>query len=136
MLGQIGGGTHVLVLGERRAGLTVSLFRNPPASLVDLCNLAFALWFSDDHEPPCLYPAAAGRANASVEYLVNQLVGHRIRLEPAHAATGIQNVKDVVVSHEGSSLLRCVAVETIPVPGLRGNEPVGLTCKRIQRLPT
>src|SRR5712692_4765305 len=136
MLGQIGGGTHVLVLGERRAGLTVSLFRNPPAPLVDLSDLALALGVGHHHEPPSLHPAATGRTGAGVEHFVDQLLGHRIRLEPPHAAAGIQNVKDVIVSHEGSSLLRCVAVETIPVPGLRGNEPIGLTCKRVQRLPT
>ena len=38
----------------------------------------------------------AATADAGVEHLVDQLLGHRIRLEPAHAAAGIQNVKDVV----------------------------------------
>src|SRR5215813_1818644 len=104
MLGQISSRTHILVLGERSASLSVTLFRNTPAPLVDFRNLAFELWGGDHHKPPGLDPAAAGRADAGVEHLVNQLVRHWVRLESAHAATGVQNVKNIVVYHVSFSL--------------------------------
>src|SRR6266446_3499145 len=73
------------------------------ALVVDLHGL-FDLRVLDDQEPPALGVAPVGGAGTGLQDLPDQLVGHRIGLQPAHGPHGLHDLEQVRVARHRASL--------------------------------
>ena len=62
-------------------------------ALVVSLDLLFDGLILDDQKPPALAIPAAGRVHTRAKYLLDQLIGHRVGLEPAHGTGGSLDLK-------------------------------------------